>query len=252
VLELVRAGDPGACRAVADAGRAVGKALAGICAVLDPRLVVVGGRMAAAGAPLLDGVREELLRWLPPSLGSGLAVLAGRLGARAEVLGAIAMAGREQPTPTFVGVDAPAVWLCASPGNLIGLNRPPRRSASGGDAVFEADDIRNWRGHDVVDAEGRKVGELEAIYVDTTTDQPSFGTVKVGLPTRHRLVFVPLDRAKVGPGYLAVAYDRKLIKDAPSIDTDGELPSADEEAVFTHYGLSYQPGAQGERQLARR
>lgn len=106
VLELVRGGDPGACRAVADAGRAVGKALAGICAVLDPRLVVVGGQLAAAGAPLLDGVREELLRWLPPALGACLTVVAGQLGARAEVLGAIAMAGRQQSTPSFVDLAA--------------------------------------------------------------------------------------------------------------------------------------------------
>ena len=118
--------------------------------------------------------------------------------------------------------------------------------------MFEAEDIRDWRGHDVVDNEGNKIGELEAIYVDTTTDQPSFGTVKIGLPTRRRLAFVPLDRARVGPGYLKVAYDRKQVKDAPSIDTDGELPAADEEAVFKHYGLTYQPGANGERLLARR
>jgi predicted NBD/HSP70 family sugar kinase len=104
VLDLVRAGDPGACRAVADAGRAVGKALAGICAVLDPRLVVVGGQLAAAGTPLLDGVRAELLRWLPPSLASGVSVVAGQLGARAEVLGAIALAGRQQPS--FVDLAA--------------------------------------------------------------------------------------------------------------------------------------------------
>jgi len=58
---------------------------------------------------------------------------------------------------------------------------------------------------------------------------------------------VPLDRATVGPGYLKVAYDKKQVKDAPSIDTDGELPAAEEEAVFQHYGLTYQPGASGER-----
>jgi predicted NBD/HSP70 family sugar kinase len=95
LLGLIRAGDPGACRAAEDAGRAVGRALAGICAVLDPLLVVIGGRLAAAGPALLDGVRHELLRWLPPSLGEGLTVLAGQLGARAEALGAIALAGRE-------------------------------------------------------------------------------------------------------------------------------------------------------------
>ena len=29
--------------------------------------------------------------------------------------------------------------------------------------MFEAADIREWRGHDVVDAEGHKIGELEAV-----------------------------------------------------------------------------------------
>jgi hypothetical protein len=72
------------------------------------------------------------------------------------------------------------------------------------------------------------------------------------MPTRHRLVFMPLDQATVGPGYLKVSYDRKQVKGAPSIDTDGELPAADEEAIFKHYGLTYQPGADGERRLARR
>ncbi|MGO8726983.1 MAG: PRC-barrel domain-containing protein [Streptosporangiaceae bacterium] len=118
--------------------------------------------------------------------------------------------------------------------------------------VFEAGDIREWRGHDVVDSDGHKIGELEAIYVDTSTDLPAFATVKVGMPTRHRLVFVPLAQATVGPGYLKVAHDRKQVKDSPSISTDGELPSADEEAIFKHYGLTYQPGTGGERQLARR
>jgi hypothetical protein len=118
--------------------------------------------------------------------------------------------------------------------------------------VFEAGNIREWRGHDVVDADGNKIGELEAVYVDTGSDVPSFGTVEVGLPTRHRLVFVPLDQATVGPGYVKVAYDKKQVKDAPSIGTDGELPAAGEEAVFTHYGLAYEAGAGGERRLGRR
>ena len=87
--------------------------------------------------------------------------------------------------------------------------------------MFEAADIREWRDHDVVDAEGHKIGELEAVYVDTISDLPSFGTVTVGLPTRHRLVFVPLDHATVGPGYVKVTYGKKQVKDAPAIGTDG-------------------------------
>jgi hypothetical protein len=118
--------------------------------------------------------------------------------------------------------------------------------------VFEADDIRNWRGHPVNDAEGHKIGALEAVYVDTSTDEPAFATVTIGLPTRKRLVFVPLDRSTVGPGYLTVAYSRKQVKDSPEMETDGELPVSEEEPIFAHYELDYRQGAAGERRLARR
>lgn len=118
--------------------------------------------------------------------------------------------------------------------------------------MFEAGDIREWRGHDVIDDGGHKIGTLESVYVDTGTDQASFATVTVGLPTRHRLVFVPLAGATVGPGYLKITYPKRQVKDAPSIDTDGVLPVEDEEAIFKHYDLAYQPGSSGERRLARR
>lgn len=118
--------------------------------------------------------------------------------------------------------------------------------------MFEASDIREWRGHDVVDADGHKVGALESVYVDTSTDQPFFATVTVGLPTRRRLAFVPLVGATVGPGYLKVTYGKDQVKKAPSIDLDGELPASEEAAVFAHYELPYAPGAGGERRLGRR
>ncbi|HEY6495990.1 MAG TPA: PRC-barrel domain-containing protein [Trebonia sp.] len=117
--------------------------------------------------------------------------------------------------------------------------------------MFEAEDIREWRGQSVVDSQGTKIGELEALYVDTRTDQFSFATVKTGLLSRARLVFVPVGGATVGPGYLKVAHPKKLVRDAPSIDTDGELLATDEPAVFRHYDLPYEAG-QNERLLARR
>lgn len=118
--------------------------------------------------------------------------------------------------------------------------------------MFEAEDIREWRGHDVVDTEKRKIGTLEAVYVDTATDAPAFATVTVGLPTKRRLVFVPLTDATVGPGYVKVPWDKKLARDAPAIDVDGELPAEDEPRVFSHYGLPYKTGTAGERRLGRR
>ncbi|RJK95381.1 PRC-barrel domain-containing protein [Vallicoccus soli] len=117
--------------------------------------------------------------------------------------------------------------------------------------MFEAEDVRDWLGHDVVDAEGAKVGSLESVYYDTATQEPAFASVKVGVVSK-KLVFVPLAGALVAPGHLKVMADKKLVKEAPSIDTDGELTADLEPAVFEHYGLAYVPGATGERRLGRR
>lgn len=106
--------------------------------------------------------------------------------------------------------------------------------------------------HDVVDDEGKKIGKLEAVYVDTSTDEPTFVSVTTGTLSRRRIVFVPLAGATVGPGRLKVRFPKKVVRDAPSIDPDGELPAQDEPGIFGHYGLDYRPGASGERRLARR
>jgi hypothetical protein len=118
--------------------------------------------------------------------------------------------------------------------------------------MFEINDIREWRDHDVIDESRSKIGQLESIYVDTATDQPAFATVTIGMPTRRRLAFVPLAGATVGPGYIQVRYPKKLVREAPCIDTDGELMATAEPELFGHYNISYTPGSAGERRLARR
>ncbi|PJE96373.1 photosystem reaction center subunit H [Streptomyces carminius] len=118
--------------------------------------------------------------------------------------------------------------------------------------MIQTADIREWRNRDVIDPEGHKIGELEAVYVDTATDAPAMATVRTGLPTRHRLVFVPVGEAVAGPDYVRVPYDKALVKKAPAIGTDDVLPAEQEESVFRHYDLAYQPGVGGERRLARR
>ncbi|GIM88340.1 PRC-barrel domain-containing protein [Paractinoplanes toevensis] len=118
--------------------------------------------------------------------------------------------------------------------------------------MFPAENLRDWRGEKVIDPDGAKIGDLEAVYVDTSTDEPAFATVRIGMIGRHRLVFVPLAGATVTPGAVRVRYDKKLVGDAPAIDVDGELTAADEPRVFAHYSVPYQTGTAGERRLARR
>ena len=118
--------------------------------------------------------------------------------------------------------------------------------------MFDVDDIHDWVGLAVVDQEGSKIGSLEAVYYDTSTDVAKFGTVKVGFPGGGRLIFVPLDGARVSPKALRVLTTKKVAKLAPAIDTDGQLESDAEAGVYAHYGLDYERGASGERRLGRR
>jgi len=115
--------------------------------------------------------------------------------------------------------------------------------------VFPAENIRDWRTQNVIDPEGSKIGTLESVYVDTATDQPFFAAVTTGMIGRHKLTFVPLTGATVGPDHLRVTVTKDLAKAAPSIDTDGELTVEQEPEVFEHYSLPYTAGV---RRLARR
>ncbi len=118
--------------------------------------------------------------------------------------------------------------------------------------MFPAENLRDWRGHDVIDPAGKKIGSLEAVYVDTATDDPAFATVQTGLPGRRRLLLVPLADATVGPDHVRVTCSKNLARKAPAIELDGELAAAAEPAVYAHYEVPYTVGAAGERRLARR
>ncbi len=91
LLELVRTGDRGASRAVADAGEAIGRALTSFVNALNPELIVVGGELASAGGPLLEAIATAVERHSVPPAAVGLRIVAGELGERAEVLGAAAL-----------------------------------------------------------------------------------------------------------------------------------------------------------------
>src|SRR3954471_20676450 len=112
------------------------------------------------------------------------------------------------------------------------------------------EDIKDWRGQDVVDSQGEKLGKLDEVYYDTETDVPAFGAVKSGLVGKH-ITLVPLAGASAGQSYIRVATAKDQFKGAPSIDTDAELTVDDEASSYGHYGLEYRPAGAGARRLAK-
>jgi predicted NBD/HSP70 family sugar kinase/biotin operon repressor len=107
VLARAVGGDPGCRRALADAGRHIGAAVADLCNLINPERIVVGGSMAVAGDVLLDPLREAVGLRAIPSAAEDVLIVPGELGERAELLGAVALVLHEAG-PAWSG-PAPAV-----------------------------------------------------------------------------------------------------------------------------------------------
>ncbi|MEA2439254.1 MAG: hypothetical protein QOH76_678 [Thermoleophilaceae bacterium] len=104
--------------------------------------------------------------------------------------------------------------------------------------TFQMENITDLRGHEVVDRDGDKIGKLEEIYLDQETGKPEWALVKTGL-FGSASTFVPLAGAERADEGLRVPYEKSHVKDAPSMEADGELSSDEEARLYRHYGLDY-------------
>lgn len=95
LLALSESGDIGCRRVITDAGRHIGVAVANLCNLLNPALIVVGGELAAAGDLLLNAIRDSMARRALAVADGAPAVVTGAFAERTAVLGAVALALQE-------------------------------------------------------------------------------------------------------------------------------------------------------------
>ncbi|MGA3221111.1 MAG: ROK family transcriptional regulator [Acidimicrobiales bacterium] len=109
LFRLLESGNDGARRAVSDAGDAVGRCVGAMVTLLDPELIVVGGELAAAGAPLLEAIRHSIRHYRMPSRSPDIRVVPGKLGDSAAVRGAagiiLASAPESLGQPTLAAIS---------------------------------------------------------------------------------------------------------------------------------------------------
>ena len=106
LLELIADGDPAASRLIGEAGRQIGVALAELCNLVNPNCVIIGGDLSAAGELITEPVIESIRRYAIASAADEVTVVAGVLGERAELLGALALV--LHATEGVVGAGPPA------------------------------------------------------------------------------------------------------------------------------------------------
>ena len=88
----------------------------------------------------------------------------------------------------------------------------------------------------VVSSDGDKIGNIGQIYVDDTTGEPSWVTVKTGLFGTSES-FVPLQGASLSGDDVVVGFDKDRVKGAPRVDADSALSPAEEDQLYTYYGM---------------
>jgi glucokinase len=92
LAQAAEQGDRVAQRIFQEAGQRIGRALGNVVQLLDPEVIVVNGGVSNAGDLILDPIRTALKRHTMPLHGRKLRVVKSKLGERAGILGAAALA----------------------------------------------------------------------------------------------------------------------------------------------------------------
>ena len=99
----------------------------------------------------------------------------------------------------------------------------------------------SWRGHELIDRDGEKIGKIAEVYLDKHTHEPAWVTVKTGL-IGNRVSVVPIGDSISEGEIVRVPYAKEHVKDSPDIDPDAELTEDDESALYDHYGVERATG----------
>jgi len=94
----------------------------------------------------------------------------------------------------------------------------------------------SWRGHELIDRDGEKIGKISEVYNDRHTGEPAWVTVKSGLLGK-KLTLVPIGDSISEGGIVRVPYDKERVMDSPEIDPDEDLSEDDERSLYDHYGV---------------
>jgi PRC-barrel domain len=91
--------------------------------------------------------------------------------------------------------------------------------------------------HDVVDREGKSVGNVETIFNDRQTGKPEWIGVFTGTFRQHHLL-VPVKGAEKEGTTLRVPWTKEKVHSAPEYrDPDGSISEELEREAYRHYGL---------------
>lgn len=93
---------------------------------------------------------------------------------------------------------------------------------------------------EVLDREGRRIGRIAKVYLDSDSETPTFVAIDTGLLSRSPSV-VPLSGAVAQDDAVRLPLDRDRVKGAPTVEPagrNGGLSPSQETALLTFYDVS--------------
>jgi glucokinase len=100
ILKAAREGDGVAISVIRDTVKYLAMAVSNIAVVIDPEVIVLGGILQSAGDLLLDPIRQECARRMPPAIQERAKIELSTLGPDAAPIGAAQFASTGTALPT--------------------------------------------------------------------------------------------------------------------------------------------------------
>jgi hypothetical protein len=94
--------------------------------------------------------------------------------------------------------------------------------------------VQDLTGRTAIDSDGEKIGKIEQIYLDDESRQPTWVAISTGLLGSGRS-FAPLYKAHPSGEDIVLGVTKQKVKDAPSIEDDGQLEPYQTEVLFEYY-----------------
>jgi hypothetical protein len=98
-----------------------------------------------------------------------------------------------------------------------------------------------FRGMDLYDGTGEKIGGFDTVYLDDETGQPEFLGIRTGFFGMNES-FVPADSVQVRDGRLVTHFTKDEVKHTPNLSPSEYLTREEEEKLYGHFGRTYTPG----------
>jgi hypothetical protein len=101
--------------------------------------------------------------------------------------------------------------------------------------------VHRFEGRDLIEENGSKIGKIDRVFAATddgiADDANALGLIRLGLlgTSWH---FVPLAGASDSDEGVVVPYTKDFIKQGPPVLAEGDVSSADLEALHSYYGTS--------------